>query len=343
MLGFYGYYVRAARLHEYGRELIVEDVSKPSPEPNDVLIRVKACGVCHSDIHMIDGVIKVPGLPRVLGHEVSGEVVEVGRNAHRIGVGDRVALSFIYRACGVCRYCVEGLENICQNVLYTGFHVDGGYAEYVKAPESSVFKIPEGVSYEEAAIATDAVATAYHAVKKVAKASINEDVAVYGLGGLGLCAVQILKASGAYVIGVDVNDEKLKLAEKLGADEVINSSIEDPIRRIKSRGGVDVALDFTSSINAKEKAFESIKPHGRVVIAGIAEGRLNISPRRLVFGEMMLTGSFAFTRIDVTESLNLVSRGAVKVIYDSHPLQDINKVLKLLKEGKILFRSIVKP
>lgn len=335
--------MKAARLHEYGGGLIVEDAPTPSTGPNDVLIRVKACGVCHSDIHIVDGVIKVPSLPRILGHEVSGEVVEVGQNVRRVGVGERVALSFIYRVCGICRYCVEGLENICQNALYTGFHVDGGYAEYVKAPESSIFKIPEGVSYEEAAIATDAVATAYHAVKRVAKISINEDVAVYGLGGLGLCAVQILKAAGAYVIGVDVNDEKLKLAEKLGADEVINSSLEDPARRIKSRGGVDVAMDFTSSINAKEKAFESIKPHGRVVIAGIAEGRLNISPRRLVFGEMMLTGSFAFTRLDVAESLNLVGKGAVKVIYDPYPLQDINNVLKLLKEGKVLFRSIVKP
>jgi len=335
--------VKAARLHEYGKDLVVEDISIPSIGPSDVLVRVKACGVCHSDIHMIDGIIKVPSLPRVLGHEVAGEIVEVGQDVHGINIGERVALSFIYKVCNVCRYCIEGFENICRNILYTGFHVDGGYAEYIKAPENSIFKIPEGVSYEEAAIATDAIATAYHTIKRIAKVSINENVVVYGLGGLGLSAIQILKAIGAYVIGVDVNDEKLKLAEKLGADEVINSSLEDPIKRIKLKGGVDVALDFTSSIKAKEQAFESIKPHGRLVIAGVAEGRLNISPRRLVFGEMMLSGSFAFTRLDVTESLNLVSRGIVKVIYEQYSLQDINKALKLLKEGKILFRSIVKP
>lgn len=335
--------VRAARLHEYGKDLVVEDVSTPTLGLNDVLVKVKACGVCHSDIHMVDGVIRVPSLPRILGHEVAGEVVEVGQGVSRVGVGDRVALSFIYRVCGVCRYCIEGLENICQNVLYTGFHVDGGYAEYIKAHENSLFRIPEGVGYEEAAIATDAVATAYHAVKKAARVSISESVAVYGLGGLGLSAVQILKAIGAYVIGVDVSEEKLKLAKRFGVDEVVNSSLEDPVRKIKSIGGVDVALDFTSSVKAKVQAFESIKPHGRLIIAGIVGDRISLSPRRLVFGEMMLTGSFAFTRQDVAESLNLISRGFVKVIYDSYPIQDVNKALRLLREGRVLFRSIVKP
>ena len=343
MFRFNDYYVKAARLHEYGKDLVIEDIPIPPLEPGDVLVRVRACGVCHSDIHMVDGIIKVPSLPRVLGHEVAGEVVETGRDIHKVNIGDRVALSFIYRVCSVCRYCIEGFENICRDALYTGFHVDGGYAEYIKAPENSIFKIPEGVGYEEAAIATDAIATAYHAIKRVAKVSINESVVVYGLGGLGLSAIQILKAIGAYVVGVDVNDEKLKLAERLGADEVINSNLEDPTRRIKLKGGVDVALDFTSSIKSKEQAFESIKPHGRLVIAGIAEGRLSISPRRLVFGEAMLTGSFAFTRLDVAESLSLVGRGIVKAIYEQYSLHDINRVLRLLKEGKVLFRSIVKP
>lgn len=335
--------MKAARLYEYSKDLVIEDISMPTLGPNDALVKVKACGVCHSDIHMINGAIRLPSLPRTLGHEVSGEVVEVGRSVHKISVGDRVAISFIHKTCGSCRYCTEGLENTCQNALYTGFHVDGGYAEYIKAYEDFLFRIPDKVSYEEGALATDSIATSYHAIKRVAKISINERVAVYGLGGLGLSAIQILKAIGAYVIGIDINEEKLKLAQELGVDEIINSSFEDPVKRIRSIGGVDAVLDFTSSSRTKEQGFESIRPHGRLVIVGIAHDKVSFSPRRIVFGEMSINGSFLFTRQDIVESLDLINKRIIKVVYDSYSLQDVNKALKLLKEGKVLYRSVVKP
>ncbi len=212
--------MKAARLHDFGQPLRVEDVPKPEPLADEVLLQVLSCGVCHSDLHIAHG--DLPGfkagtrLPLIPGHEVVGRVVQRGADVTHLQIGDRVGVAWLHSSCGQCEQCREGLENLCRKGVVTGMMVDGGYAQFMRAKASHALPIPDALSAEQAAPLFCAGVTVYRALKN-AKVATGQRVAVFGVGGLGHLAVQIARALGAEVIALDVTDDKLELARMLGA------------------------------------------------------------------------------------------------------------------------------
>src|SRR6202521_2282781 len=217
--------MKAAILHELKRPLTIEEVVQPKPAAHEVLIEVQACGVCHSDLHVADGdwpqIVPITKTPLILGHEIAGRVVEKGASVNDLEVGDRVGVPWVHWTCGECEFCREGNENLCAKQQITGVTVDGGYAEFVKAPASHALKIPDGLYSEDAAPLFCAEVTVYRALKH-AKMQVGQRLAVFGVGGLGHLAVQIAIGLGAIVTAIDVSDEKLTHARSLGASATLN-------------------------------------------------------------------------------------------------------------------------
>src|SRR6202162_5805131 len=219
--------MKAAILREFKAPLTIEEVETPKLEPYEVLIEVEACGVCHSDLHVADGdwpqIVPITKRPLILGHEIAGRVVEKGSAVTDLTLGDRVGVAWMHWTCGECGFCREGNENLCVKQKITGVTVDGGYAEFIKAPASHALKIPDGLSCVEAAPLFCAGVTVYRALRR-AKVTPGQRLAVFGVGGLGHLAVQIGRELGADVAAIDISDEKLALAKSLGASTVLNAA-----------------------------------------------------------------------------------------------------------------------
>src|SRR3954471_8785068 len=231
--------MRAAVVHDFSEPARIEDLPKRVAGPGEIVVRIEASGLCHTDIHAAHGDWPVkPKLPFTPGHEGVGLVETVGPGVTDVVVGDRVAIPWLGYACGTCDYCVSGWETLCESQLNTGYSIDGGFAEYVKAYGRYVVKVPPGVDPLDAAPLTCAGVTTYKAVK-VAGTRPSDVVAVFGIGGLGHLAVQYARIAGGRVIAVDVHDEKLALARELGADVTVNAATEDPVEAIKRLGGAD--------------------------------------------------------------------------------------------------------
>ncbi|MEM4436743.1 MAG: alcohol dehydrogenase catalytic domain-containing protein [Sulfolobales archaeon] len=334
--------MKAALLHRIGEPLSIEEVPDPKPDYGEVLIRVKAVGVCHSDLEIIDGKISLPKqLPHILGHEIAGVIEKVGEGVKDLNVGDRVALSWLWWTCGKCRFCLVGRENICPNQKNTGYSVDGGYAELVKAPATHVLRVPDKVPYPEATSATDAVATPLRALTFAARVMPGDLVAVFGIGGLGLNAVQIAKVLGAKVAAVDILDEKLMLAREAGADYLINSKLEDPVKYLKNLGGVDVALTTVESLSAMRQAYDSLASGGTLVLIGLPTGELSLPVIEWVLKDIKVVGNIGFTRHDINQSLKLISDGKVKPRVRTYKFEDVNKAIKDLREGRVPGRAVL--
>src|SRR6202050_339581 len=237
--------MKAAMLHDFKKPLSIEEVERPHPEAHEVLIQVEACGACHSDLHVADGdwtqLAGIVKRPLILGHEIAGHVVERGPAVHDLQIGDRVGVPWIHWSCGQCEFCREGNENLCSRQKITGVTVDGGYAEFVKAPATHALKIPDGLSAVEAAPLFCAGVTVYRALKQ-AKISRGQRLAIFGIGGLGHIAVQIGCALGAEIAAVDVSEEKLALAKSLGAAHAFHAASSDVAREFRRLGGVHAAL-----------------------------------------------------------------------------------------------------
>lgn len=309
--------MRAARLHRVRTDaapevVSVDEVPVPEPGPGDVLVQVMACGVCASDLHVAQGVTPHgPELPQILGHEPAGVVAAVGDEVEGWLPGDRVAF-VMARPCGRCPYCSVGRQNLCRELSIPGVDADGAQAEYALADPRFLTPIPSTVPFEQAAILTDAVATPYHALKR-AGVSEGVSVAIFGLGGLGMHAVQLARLAGAdLVIGVDLDEVNLQRALEWGADEVVDASDGKPARRIKelSEGGVDKAFEFVGSNATVDQALKSLKPGGRAVIAGLTPQPMQLMPEALfVSQELELVGSFGSTPQDLNELIDLVDAG----------------------------------
>src|ERR1700675_4816629 len=237
--------MKAAILHEFKEQLTIEDVARPKPDANEVLIEVQACGVCHSDLHVANGdwpqIVPITKRPLILGHEIAGRVVEKGAAIDHLNVGDRVGVPWVYWTCGECEFCREGNENLCIKQQITGVTVDGGYAEFVKAPASHALKIPDGLSCIDAAPLFCAGVTVYRALKH-ARIQPGQRLAVFGVGGLGHLAVQIGQGLGAIVSAVDVSEEKLEHARSLGASVTLNAANVNVVKELRRAGGVHSAL-----------------------------------------------------------------------------------------------------
>jgi propanol-preferring alcohol dehydrogenase len=341
--------MKAALFYKVGEPLRIERVPVPEIGPNEVLVKVRACGICRTDLHFIDeGLLKPGKIPQILGHETCGEVVKVGDAVEGINVGDRV-LVHMYFSCGECYYCQRGMESLCTSPKFRhfGFTIDGGFAEYAKAPARNLIKLPPNVP-DEAAILIDAGASTYHAVKTVAQVKVGETVLIMGLGGLGLCALQFAKLSGARVIGVDVVPEKLKLAEKLGADATINAkeqNVLEEVSRLTDHEGVDVVIELVGRTETINTSINSLRRGGRLVFVGYSEDNLVVSPMKIVLNQLKILGSRASSRWEAIEVVKLVQSGKFKLeplVTHVVSLDEINKGLDLLRSGKAV-RVVVKP
>ena len=264
--------MKAVRLVEMKSPLVMQEVSIPAVGEQDVLVRIKAAGICHSDVHYRAGTSAVGSLPLTPGHEVAGIVEETGAAVCNVQAGDRVCLHYLL-TCGKCHFCRSGHEQFCSQGKMIGKHIDGGYAQYIAVPARNAVHLPDEVSFEHGAIMMCSSSTSFHALRK-SRLQPGETVAVFGTGGLGMSAVQLAQIMGALtVFAVDINTEKLALAERLGAVP-IHADLTDPvaeIRRLTGQRGVDVALEVIGLKQTMEQAVRSLSVLGRAVLAGICD------------------------------------------------------------------------
>ncbi|WP_040037693.1 alcohol dehydrogenase AdhP [Bacillus thermotolerans] len=334
--------MKAAVVNEFKQDLEIKNVEKPAPGRGEVLVKIEACGVCHTDLHAAHGDWPVkPKLPLIPGHEGVGIVEEVGEGVTLLKVGDRVGIPWLYSACGECEYCLKGQETLCPNQENGGYSVDGGYAEYCLAAADYVPKIPEGLDPVEAAPILCAGVTTYKALK-VSGAKPGDWVAIYGIGGLGHVALQYAKAMGFNVIAVDIADEKLELAKSLGADEAVNGMKEDPVQAIQNLvGGVQASISVAVTKKAFEQAYQSVKRGGTLVVVGLPNDELPIPIFDTVLNGVTVKGSIVGTRMDMREALEFAAQGKVKAQIETAPLSEINSIFDKMEQGKINGRIVL--
>ena len=276
--------MKAVRLTAINAPLEQQQIDAPSVGPNDVLIRVRAAGICHSDAHYRASVSPVARLPLTLGHEIAGVVEGIGNGVENFKSGDRVCVHYLV-TCGTCAFCRAGHEQFCPAAQMIGKDRDGGYAEFIAVPERSLFHLPAEISFEEGAILMCSSATSLHALNK-ARLRAGETVAVFGVGGLGVSAIQIaLYLGAAKVFAVDINPEKLRLAARSGAVPV-NATERDPVAQLRemTRGaGVDVALELVGLPLTMRQAVQSLGKLGRAALVGLTQETFEIAP----YGELL--------------------------------------------------------
>lgn len=271
--------MKAVRMTAVDSPLEMQEIPVPEPDAQEVLIQVKAAGICHSDAHYRAGRSRVEPLPLTLGHETAGVITQVGSNVKGLQPGDRVCVHYMV-TCGACEFCHQGHEQFCRSGKMIGKYRDGGYAEYLSVPARSVFLLPDEIPFVQGAILMCSSATAFHAFRK-ARLQAGETVAIFGVGGLGMSALQLAKAFGAsHIFAVDINRKKLALAKSLGAvpvDALQHDPVEE-IMRLTNQRGVNVALELIGLPLTMEQAFRSLAVLGRVAIAGISENNMTIAP-----------------------------------------------------------------
>ena len=334
--------MKAAVVTNFRDKLEIKEVERPSPGFGEVLIKMEACGVCHTDLHAAHGDWPVkPKLPVIPGHEGVGLVHEVGEGVTSLKVGDRVGIPWLFKACGECEYCLSGQETLCLDQLNGGYSADGAYAEYCVAPADYVARIPDGVDPVEIAPILCAGVTTYKALK-VSGAKPGDWVAIYGIGGLGHIALQYAKAMGLKVIAVDIQDDKLKLASELNADMTINNKKVDPVKTIKEKvGGVQAAISVAVNKVAFEQAYHSVKRGGSVVLVGLPNADIPVPIFDTVLNGVSVKGSIVGTRKDMQEALQFAADGKVKAIISTAQLDEINDVFKRMEQGQINGRVVL--
>ncbi|MGW5649723.1 alcohol dehydrogenase AdhP [Saccharopolyspora sp. NPDC003752] len=333
--------MKAAVVHDFTKELTIDEVPKPEPGPGEVVVKIETSGLCHTDIHAAHGDWPVkPKLPLIPGHEGVGIVESVGAEVTEVAEGDRVAIPWLGIACGICDYCTSGWETLCEKQLNTGYFIDGGYAEYTKASAKYVAKVPAGVDPLDAAPLTCAGVTTYKAVK-LSGARPASTVAVFGIGGLGHLALQYAKIFGARVIAVDVVDEKLELARELGADHTVNALTEDPVRAIKDLGGADAAISVAVAPKAFEQAYSSLRRGGKLVFVALpADNHVQLPIFETVLNGITIIGSIVGTRSDLDEVFQLHQQGRTRVIRESRRLGEVNTCFAEVEKGQVKARLV---
>jgi alcohol dehydrogenase, propanol-preferring len=338
--------MKAAILREFKEPLSLEDVDRPTPAYDEVLIQVEACGACHSDVHVADGdwtqLAPIVKRPLILGHEIAGRVVEIGNKVTDFKVGDLVGVPWIHWSCGQCEFCRAGNENLCPGQKITGVAVDGGYAEFVKAPASHVLKIPGSLSPVEAAPLFCAGLTVYRALKK-AGPLLGRRLAVIGIGGLGHLAVLLGKNFGAEVTAIDVSDAKLELAKALGAKDVLNAAATDVAKQLRRSGGIHVALVSSSAKAAYDMAFYCLRPTGTLLVVGLPSENICFPPILMAAKEIKIEASSVGTREDLQEVLALAAAGKLRCQVECRPLSQVNQVLDDLRRGRATGRIVLIP
>jgi 2-desacetyl-2-hydroxyethyl bacteriochlorophyllide A dehydrogenase len=325
------------------------DLGQPVLGPKDVLVRVKACGICGTDVKIRDGLVAAPivVLPHVPGHEVAGEVTEVGPEVTGFKPGDRVTV-YLYITCGECAHCRTGRENLCANLKRVGFEVFGGFADYLVVGARQLLHIGPDMPFEVAAVLPDAVAVPYHAIRHQAKAQVGDKLLIVGLGGLGIHAVQIAKAAGIEVIAADVKDEKLQLAREYGADHAVNPRQTDGlafVRELTGGIGVDAVIENVGSSESLAWTLPATKNGGKLVIVGYSPGKpFPCDSMGMHYHEWEILGSRLSTKQDLAEVIKLVQKGLVKpLVTRRFALEQVNEALEELANDNILGRAVIIP
>ena len=333
--------MKAAVVHEFGKMLSVEEVPTPSPGPGQVLVKVEASGLCHTDIHAAGGDWPAkPTPPFIPGHEGVGIVERVGTGVTRVGEGDRVAIPWLGWACGACEACASGWETLCPTARYTGYSIDGAFAEYVVADAAFVGLVPSGVDPLDAAPLTCAGVTTYKAIK-VSGARSSDLVAIFGVGGLGHLALQYAQIAGATVAAVDIVEAKLEVAKHLGAEYTVNSKTHDAVEEIQRLGGANCAIALAASPIACEQAFASLKRNGTLVLVGLPKDNLMRLPIfETVVKGITVIGSFVGTRLDLRETFDLHAAGRTTIVRESRKLDQVNEAMAEVLGGSVEARLV---
>jgi alcohol dehydrogenase, propanol-preferring len=332
--------MKAAVVPQLGAPLEIREVPVPALLPDQVLVRIEASGLCHTDIHAARGDWPVkPKIPLIPGHEGVGRIERLGHDVQGFGIGNRVALPWLGHACGHCRYCVAGWETYCTSPQYMGYTMDGSYAQYAVGYASHVVRVPDGVSSFDAAPLTCAGVTTYKALK-VTHPQPGETAMVVGIGGLGHLGLQYARIFGSRTVAVDVHDEKLQLAKDLGADHVVDAR-GDQQAELEAIGGVDVALVTVPSPAAMRAAHAALNPNGRLVLVGLpADNRLELPVFETVLKGISVIGSLVGTRNDLTECFDLHARGLTRVVTEGRRLEDVNACFEEVLAGEVPARLV---
>ncbi len=334
--------MKAALLTSYGEPLSVQEVDTPRIGPGEVLVKVKACGVCYTDVKGWKGERKST-LPFILGHEISGAVAEAGKDVGTVGVGDPVVV-YYYATDGTCDRCTTGVENLCRSIQLRF----GGYAEYVSVPALNCVRLQMGMSFEDAAFLTDAGLTSFHAITDRANVRMGEVAMLQGMGGLALAGVQILKLVGAKVIAVSRTPAKLDLARSLGADLTIDSTTQDVAEEAMiytGNTGVDHVFDYVGSPQTMSVDLKCLRPGGKLVPLGSTGQGFPPEMQGAITGNLLsLVGSRGGTRKNLRDLVKLLSEGRIRsIVTQSFGLQEASQALKSLSEGRIVGRAVVRP
>lgn len=332
--------MKAAVFHGNGSRLTIEEMPLPDLREGEALLRVAACGLCHTDLHYLDhGVPTFRKPPIILGHEAAGIVDRIGPGVSGIAPGDRVLAPSVW-ACGRCRYCRAGRENLCAELVMPGNHVHGGFAEFLAVPAKELVRLPPELPLERACVIADAVSTPYHAVKQRGQVRAGDNVAVVGCGGVGLNVVQCAALAGATVIAVDLNDARLALAKRLGARHTINPTaterVDKEVRKLTD-GGVDVAFEVVGNPKTIDLAFNLLRKGGRLVVIGFSHEAVPINAAKLMFYELELVGSLGCGAGLYPEIVTLVASGRIDlepIVSGTFPLDRINEGFDRLRRGE---------
>jgi propanol-preferring alcohol dehydrogenase len=338
--------MKAAVLREFKSPLSIEEIAQPQPSPQEVLIEVEACGVCHSDLHLADAdwpqLARIIKRPLVLGHEIAGRVVEKGSAVENLQVGDRVGVPWLHWSCGECEFCREGNENLCVKQQITGVTVDGGFADFVKASASHALKIPAQLSSSDAAPLFCAGVTVYRALQH-AKIQPGQRLAVFGVGGLGQLAVQIGAGLGASVTAIDVSAEKLAQAKAFGASATLNAATANVAKEMRRAGGVHAAIVTSAARAAYDTAFLCVRPTGILLVVGLPAESICFPPISMAASEVRIQATSVGTRQDLRAVLAMAADGKIHSQVTTRPLAEVNEAMTELRSGKVSGRIVLIP
>ena len=339
--------MKAMVLKEYHRAMELSEIETPQIHKDEILLKVKACGVCQTDLKIFKGEIPPPivTLPHVPGHEVAGEIVNVGDKVTGIRKGGAGVL-YIYVACHKCEWCLSGQENLCPDLKRIGFELPGGYAQYVCAPSYAFCPIDPKIPFEEMAILTDAVATSYRAVNILAQVKAGQDILIVGAGGLGIHGVQIAKLCGARVLVADRREMALRLAKQFGADFLINVNEKSPpdfVGEMTKGKGVDAVIEYVGSPETLKWSLASLKKGGKLIIVGYSPGQpFPLDTMAMHYNEWEVKGARLCTKAELLQVIRLVEQKKIKpVVSKTFPFEEANEALKTLQQEETIGRLVL--